>query len=87
MTEDRRGRYEPVPKDLSEYLTPEQLASLDGYTAEGWEITFVRRVLFKDPVVVLRNNDTLAFAILNGDGTLNESPVLKCRSSDCQPPE
>jgi len=54
--EKRRGD-SPVPDNLEDYLNGEQMTALRQIQAFGWELKFVRRPLFQEPIAVIINND------------------------------
>ena len=67
--EKRRGD-SPVPDNLEDYLNDEQLTALRQIQAFGWELKFVRRPLFQDPVAVIINNDGDRLGTLETDGRI-----------------
>jgi hypothetical protein len=52
------------------------LAELEKF---GWELKFIRRPMFKDPIPVVFDSDRRHFAILKDDGTLDENPEFDIR--------
>jgi len=77
---DKRQNAEKEPGSvLKRQLNDDQrltLAELEGF---GWELKFIRRPLFQDPVPVVFDSDRKRFAVLERDGTLNESPGFDIR--------
>ena len=53
-----------------------ELAALERF---GWELKFVRRPMFQVPIPVVFDGDRKQYAVLEPDGTLNESPGFKIR--------
>lgn len=45
----------------------------------GWELKFVRRRPFQDPVPVVFDGDRRSFAVLTPDGSLDEHPGFDIR--------
>ena len=80
--EKRRGD-SPVPDNLEDYLNGEQMTALRQIQAFGWELKFVRRPLFQEPIAVIINNDGDRLGTLETDGrielrsdfNLREEPV------------
>jgi hypothetical protein len=62
-------------KDLNE----EQLLVLAELERFGWELKFIRRPMFQQPVPVVFDADRRQFAVLTSDGTLDENPVFDIR--------
>jgi len=60
-------------------LTPAQLDALTTLEFFRWELRFVRRPLFQDPIPVVFNRDGKRYAVLEPDGSLNENPGFKIR--------
>lgn len=54
----------------------EALATLEHF---GWQLRFVRRPLFRDPIPVLFSRDGDRYVVLQADGSLDESQSLKLR--------
>ena len=46
----------------------------------GWELRFVRRPLFRDPVPVLFDRGNARYVVLRADGSLDESQTLPLRA-------
>ena len=78
----RSERRRPAPADpaiLRRGLTPEQAAAIATLEALGWELRFVRRPLFRDPVPVVFEKAGPRWLVVEGDGRLNESPGFALR--------
>ena len=45
----------------------------------GWQLRFVRRPLFRDPIPVLFDRSGERYVVLQPDGSLDESQTLKLR--------
>jgi len=60
-------------------LTPSQLKALDTLEQFRWTLRFVRRPMFEDPIPVVFDREGKRYAVLEADGTLNETPGFKIR--------
>ena len=60
-------------------LTPSQLKALDTLEQFRWTLRFVRRPMFQDPIPVVFDREGKRYAVLEADGTLNETPGFKIR--------
>lgn len=80
-TRERRKNAPPVPKreKLPQILTPEQLHTLHRLENYGWQLKYVRRPLFQDPVLVLYNAQDGRHSLLEPDGTLLEMEDVDLR--------
>ncbi len=52
------------------------LAELEKY---GWELKFVRRPMFQQPIPVVFDSDRKSYAVLLPDGTLDQNPGFDIR--------
>jgi hypothetical protein len=64
---------------LRAQLNEDQLMTLQELERFGWELKFVRRPVFQDPIPVVFDADRKSYCILKPDGTLEESPNMKIR--------
>jgi len=76
---ERRRNAEPDPEALRSGLTPGQLAALETLEAFKWTLRFVRRPMFQDPIPVVFDRHGERWAVLEPDGSLNESPGFRLR--------
>jgi len=60
-------------------LTSEQLAAVETLEHFGWQLRFVRRPLFRDPIPVLFDRSGERYVVLQADGSLDESQTLTLR--------
>jgi len=60
-------------------LSAAQLDALVTLEAFGWQLSFVRRPLFRDPVPVLFHAGQDRYVVLEADGSINASPDLPIR--------
>lgn len=72
-------RQPPDPVQLRAGLTPEQRKAVETLEHFGWQLRFVRRPLFRDPIPVLFDRSGERFVVLQPDGSLDESQTLKLR--------
>ncbi len=68
MNREKRMGNVPIPDNLKELLTDEQLNALSGMTYSGWEILFLRRPLFQEPVLVVHKPSDGRIGVLDKDG-------------------
>ena len=80
LLKDKRKGQTPIPTNLKDYLSEEQMMSLNNLSHFGWEIFFIRRPAFKNPVVVLLNSDGHSIGILGDDGKIQVDPDIVIRS-------
>jgi len=64
---------------MKRQLNEDQLLTLAGLEAFGWELKFIRRPLFQTPVPVVFDSDRKKFAVLEPNGKLNENPGFEIR--------
>jgi hypothetical protein len=77
---DKRHNPEKAPASvLKSGLNEDQRLTLAELERFGWELKFIRRPLFQDPVAVVFDSDRKNFAVLEPDGTLNEHPGFEIR--------
>ncbi|MBJ6979065.1 MULTISPECIES: hypothetical protein [unclassified Luteimonas] len=75
-----RRRDTPLdPGALRDGLTPGQLKALHTLEQFKWTLRFVRRPMFLEPVPVVFDRTGERWAVLEPDGSLNESPGFKLR--------
>jgi hypothetical protein len=77
-TEKRKGE-EPVPDNAIEMLNQMQALALRQIESYGWQLQFIRRPLFQDPVPVVIDADGKKIGILEEDGRINMEPDIKVR--------
>lgn len=76
---ERRKRQPGDAAALRAGLTPAQLKALDTLEHFRWTLRFVRRPMFQDPVPVVFDRTGERWAVLEADGSLDESPGFKLR--------
>lgn len=78
MTTPER-RQLPDSSTLRAGLSTEQRQALETLEHFGWQLRFVRRPLFRDPIPVLFDRSGERYVVLQPDGSLDESQTLKLR--------
>ena len=75
-----RRKPEATPNALwRAQLNDSQRLTLRALERFGWELKFVRRRPFQDPVPVVFDGDRRSFAVLKPDGSLDEKPGFDIR--------
>lgn len=72
-------RLPPDPVQLRAGLTDAQRQAVETLEHFGWQLRFVRRPLFRDPVPVLFDRTGVRYVVLQPDGSLDESQTLTLR--------
>ncbi len=81
MTDRERRQENPGPRHaMRSGLNEDQQMTLCELERFGWELRFVRRPLFQDPLGVVVDGDRKAFSVLNPDGSLEDNPRIKLRT-------
>jgi hypothetical protein len=76
---ERRKHKVPQSDNLDELLNQHQMRALCHIKTFGWQLHFVRRSLFQDPVVVIISPEGDRFATLEHDGRINMTPDTDLR--------
>ena len=81
--DDHRLSKSPIPDNLNEILTQEQMLSIRKIENYGGSLWFVRRPLFGDvmPIVRFTKNKEAQTAIVEADGSLNRNHGLDIRDN------
>ncbi|MDQ3495311.1 MAG: hypothetical protein M3485_07300 [Pseudomonadota bacterium] len=77
-----RERRKPEPLDIATLraaLTPAQAKALETLEQFHWTLKFVRRPMFLDPISVIVDHAGKRHAVLEADGSINESPGFHIR--------
>ena len=77
---ERRSGYKELSSVLKRQLNDAQLMTLRGLEGFGWELKFIRRKPFQEPIAVIFDGDRKKFAVLLPNGELDESPGFEIRS-------
>ena len=76
--EKRKGNI-PLPKNLKEVLNEAQWQALSGIEYAGWELRFLRRPLFQEPMLFIQNPNDGRIGILDKDGSIKIQSNIKVR--------
>ena len=76
---ERRKNDAKVPVVLKRELNSDQRLALAELEKFGWELKFIRRPMFQQPIPVVFDSDRKNYAVLNPDGTLDENPGFNIR--------
>jgi hypothetical protein len=60
-------------------LNQDQQIALADLEKFGWELKFIRRPMFGQPIPVVFDSDRKNYAVLKADGTLDENPGFDIR--------
>jgi hypothetical protein len=80
--QQKRERRKSTPAEISEMekqLNPAQLEAWRMLQTFGWQLRFVRRPLFQQPVAVIVNKAGQMHAVIEEDGRVNDKPGFKIR--------
>lgn len=70
----------PLPENIQDFLTAEQLNGLRRIESFGWQLKFIRRPRFQKTVAVVISPESNAVGVLENDGRLNLEPEIVIRS-------
>ncbi len=76
---ERRKTDPSVTTEMEKQLNPAQLESWRMMQTFGWQLRFVRRPLFQQPVAVIVNKAGELHAVIEEDGKVNDKPDFKIR--------
>jgi len=79
---EKRKDMASVPNNLNKYLNLHQMHALRQIESFGWQLHFVRRSLFQEPVPVIFSPDGDKFATLERDGRINMTPDSALRKEE-----
>jgi hypothetical protein len=79
---EKRSGQAPVPQNLRDILNDQQLTSLRQIENFGWQLHFVRRPLFQDPLVVIVSAEGDRFGTLEADGRIEIKNRFDIREAD-----
>lgn len=83
MTDQRERRKADAelvnPAGLRAGLNLAQRNALATLEQLGWDLRFVRRPMFLDPIPVVFRRDGERFVVIESDGSLNENPDFRIR--------
>jgi hypothetical protein len=80
----KRGSTKPIPKNLHQFMNPEQLQTYRGMQAYGWHLKFVRRTKLQRPlfVMTLPEQGGGGLAVIEEDGTFNKKRKIRLRGME-----
>jgi hypothetical protein len=76
---ERRKSELKLSNALKRELNADQRMALAELEKFGWELKFIRRPMFQQPVPVVFDSDRRHFAVLQADGSLDENPGFDIR--------
>ena len=79
MSRERRSHTAPDATARRAGLTAAQTEAIATLELFGWELRFVRRPLFRDPVPVLFEKNGTRWGGVDGDGNRDENPGFEIR--------
>ena len=79
MDSEKRKGVKPVPDRLDDVLNEMQMRALHQLERFGWQLRFVRKPLFQEPVAVVFSAEGDKIGILEEDGRINMEPDIKVR--------
>ena len=74
-----RRKNTPQGRALERDLTFDQLVTLRDLERFGWELKFVRRPPFQNPIPVIFDPERKHYAVILPDGSLDEAESLNIR--------
>jgi len=80
VKDERRSKMQPIPPDYQSMLNAEQKHALRNVENFGWELAFVRRPLFQEPVFIIFSPDHHRYAVVEDDGEINRRPDIAVRN-------
>ena len=80
--EERRKGMAPVPGNLDNLLNNSQRHALRHIESFGWQLHFVRRPLFQEPIAGIISPEGDKIATLEKDGRINVMPDSEIRTQD-----
>ncbi len=78
LGDKRKGEF-PVPVNLRDVLSKDQISSLKEMENFGWHLAFVRRAGEKCPIAVVARNDNSGFGVLEQDGSISTDSGFEVR--------
>ena len=77
-TEKRRDA-DPIPVNLEDWLSQDQLDALKQIGNFGWQLKFIRRPAFQDPTVIIYSRDKDLYGVLEEDGSIDTDSGITIR--------
>ena len=84
MTSEKRQLQKPVPDNLDEIISQEQLATINKLESFGWELFFVRRSTPEEIVPIMRCpiSSECYTAVVDKDGSVIRDHGILIREGD-----
>jgi hypothetical protein len=79
MDSEKRKGDKPVPDRLEEVLNEMQMLALHKIEGFGWQLRFVRKPLFQEPVPVVFSAEGDKIGVLEEDGRINMEADIQVR--------
>jgi hypothetical protein len=79
MDQDKRNRQDPIPANVSSFLSEEQQQALVQFGNFGVELAFIRRPVFSDSIAVLKNEKGDIVGMLKDNGQIIEDLPFQIR--------
>ena len=76
---EKRRDADPIPTNLEDWLIQDQLDALKQLGNFGWQLKFIRRPAFQDPIVIVYSRDKDLFGILEKDGKIDMDSGITIR--------
>lgn len=76
---DRRQVEKAIPDSPDEFLNETQKVAIRRLQIFGWELKFIRRPLFQDPVIGIWSRQGEQIGTLEEDGRINLHPDIQLR--------
>ncbi len=77
---ERRRQTSGSTAALRAELNEDQRLTLQELERFGWELRFVRRPLFQEPIPVVADGDRKSYSVLRTDGSLEDNPPIRLRA-------
>lgn len=82
MDSEKRKGNTSIPDNLEEMLNKAQRKALPGIKCLAWAPQFLRKPLFKSPVLVLRNSNDGRIGVIDEDGRLIVKGDIEARAEE-----
>lgn len=73
--DERRNGTPPIPDNIGSWLNDIQMRELHALEGFGWELVFIRRPLFQDPIIVMAGPNDGQYGVLELDGSFIQHPA------------
>lgn len=79
MASGKRKGEIPIPDNLKDYLNDAQMHTMRHLESFGWELKFIRRPVFQEPIAVMVGPKEGDYGVLEKDGELNRESEIVIR--------